>query len=531
VVALALLLAAGAAALVAVGTLPPGPGLYGDDAGYLGAAQSLARTGALRVPFATYTSADSTAPLAQWPPGMSLLVALPVRLGLEPVPAGRLIVIASAATTILLVVLIVGSAAGAAWGALAALAVAVTSSIVATHLMILSEPPFIALAMLTLALLVHAPDRPLPAGLVAGVAVLVRYAGLGLVGGVALWQLLQPGPISRRLRRAAIGAAPGIAAYGIWSAIVRRSGTAVRLLHPDQRPAASIRRFIGATEAWLAPGLFGESHRTMLVRVGIKGVVATAIVALLVSLGVSRARGRRVVPGADASVADDPSGDAGKVALAAAILAAGVGGLILVARLLESSVTLYDRMLSPVHALLDVALVAALAAWWTAERRADWSRALAVGTLVLWAGASASISAQVIYEARTVGLEHAAVDVRRSPLWTWVRDSGGGRPLYSNDFADVYLQTGRPSHFLPWIVTDDSVHALCAALARRPGLVVWVTAYVADELLYPELAPLAMTPTRLPRLVPLREVARFPDGVIWTPDSALSRDPRCVGHT
>ena len=60
-VALAIAAGTAAAALVGWGTRYPGPGLYGDAAGYLSAAESIARGAALRVSFAPTTA--PTAPL------------------------------------------------------------------------------------------------------------------------------------------------------------------------------------------------------------------------------------------------------------------------------------------------------------------------------------------------------------------------------------------------------------------------------------------------------------------------------------
>ena len=87
----ALLLGAAAFVLVLAVTDPPGPGLDPDALAYMGAAQSLADHLEYRIPSAAWTSADSTAPLAHFPPGYSSLLAVPVRLGMAPVQAARLV--------------------------------------------------------------------------------------------------------------------------------------------------------------------------------------------------------------------------------------------------------------------------------------------------------------------------------------------------------------------------------------------------------------------------------------------------------
>jgi hypothetical protein len=183
-------------------------------------------------------------------------------------------------------------------------------------------------------------------------------------------------------------------------------------------------------------------------------------------------------------------------------------------------------MLAPVHALLAVALIAALAAWWNG---ATGTARRAAGALVgAWLLVSAGTSVRLIREARTQGLDHTRFDGSISPVWRWVRDSAAGRALYTNDPAEVYFQTGRPSRSLPWVMTADSVRAVCGALAQRPGVIVWMVGYTAEGLVYPELVDVAVTPQRLERAVPLHAVARFPDAVVWAPDSSLAGDPRCA---
>jgi hypothetical protein len=483
--------------LVAIGTRPPGPGLYGDDFGYLGAAESLAHRGTLRVPNAPYASPDSTSPLAQWPPGFPLVLAAPIASGLSAIQAGRLVVILSAALSAALIVLIVGGASTPAWGVLAVLAVGCTTSVVGTHLEILSEPPFITLALLTLALMVWEPDRP-AAAVTAGIAVLVRYVGLGLSAGVAAWAALRPGTLAARARRAVIAVIPGVVVYLAWSAHVRSSGEAVRTLHLEHDPFGAIRRFAGATFAWLAPE---EFHGSLVLKV----VLLALIVTLLIRVTAEPAR---------------------RVTRAASLLAFGLGALLITARLLESSVAFYDRMLSPVHVLLDIAIVAALAAWSTTKPSAT-ARAVAATAVCAWFAASGTASWHVIQEARTAGLDHAGPNIRQSPLWHWVRDSAPPGALYTNDPADVYFVTRRPSRSVPWVATDDSLRALCDAMRRRPGYLVWFNRYRAAGLVYEELLPYTTTPERLERTLPLRAVARFSDGEVWTIDPSSTGTSVC----
>ena len=78
----ATLLGAVAFALALIITDPVGPGLDPDALSYMGAAESVAAHGIYQIPAAKWSSADSTAPLAHFPPGYSTVLALPVRLGM-----------------------------------------------------------------------------------------------------------------------------------------------------------------------------------------------------------------------------------------------------------------------------------------------------------------------------------------------------------------------------------------------------------------------------------------------------------------
>ena len=192
----AALLGIAAFALVLVVTDPPGPGLDPDAMSYMGAAESLAAHGAYRIPAADWTSADSSSPLAHFPPGYSTALAVPVALGMAPPQAARLVDALAAAVTVVTLVLVVGSATTTLAGEALGGALIVTPAMATVHLSVLSEPLFLALLTLTLAAMVYAPDRPLRTGMAAALGAMVRYAGASLVGAVTLWS-------SRAARRCA----------------------------------------------------------------------------------------------------------------------------------------------------------------------------------------------------------------------------------------------------------------------------------------------------------------------------------------
>src|SRR5262249_15375481 len=151
---------------------------------------------------------------SQWPPGFPTLIAGPMALGTNAVTGARLVVAASAAVTVLLTMLLVGSTFGFIWGLVATATVALTASIVAVHLDALSEPPFIAVLVATLWLMISRPERPTAYGITAALALLLRYVGLGVVVACGVWAALQPATSRAvRVKRGVLAVLPGVIAW------------------------------------------------------------------------------------------------------------------------------------------------------------------------------------------------------------------------------------------------------------------------------------------------------------------------------
>ncbi|HZS57734.1 MAG TPA: hypothetical protein VFA43_00595 [Gemmatimonadaceae bacterium] len=482
--------------------VPPGPGLLGDAAGYLGSAESLVHHGNLRVPFAPYVSADSTSPLDHWPPGFPIAIAAPLRAGFSPITSARLVVATSAAITCAVIVLLLGSNAGLAWGLAAAGAVGITASVVSVHLDVVSEPPFITAVVATLALMAMRPNRPVLYGLTAAVSLLMRYLGLAIVSAAAFWALMQPASSTwERIRRAVLAALPGIIVWVAWTLFMRAHGTEARQVHIDPTPLDSARQLVGATLSWLAPDTVGSGLTNFrALRIMLKAALTFGVIYVL-------ARQWRGEPNATR-----------RTIWASLLLVAALLGMLAAADYFNRASTFYDRVFSPVHALLDLAIVAALALWWRTTRR----HAIAIAAVVAWVVASGKATADVVHVGRTVGFYHSTRENVDAPLWRWVRDSTPTRPeaLFTNDNADVYFMSHRPSRGLPLVFDADTARALAAALGRQPALIVWSAGYT-ESVLFPELLPQATTVQKLEATLPLRRIAVFPQGIVWKYDPAL----------
>ena len=514
--ALALASAAATVALVWDGTQYPGPGLYGDGAGYLGAAESFAEHGTLRIPFANYDSADSTSVLSQWPPAFSIALSVPLRAGADPMTAIRLVQAIAGACTIGLTVVLVGAVTAPAWGAVAAVVLLATDSITGVHLNAVSEPLYILCLAIALWGMVRDPDRPLTYGLAAAASALVRYLGTAAILGAGVWAMLQPGSTRMRAQRTAVAVLPGLVVATAWRTYFRWAGGIARPLHADHQVGAALRQLLGATAAWLAPwdlGGAGSSRMAHGAQAGFKLVFGVAIVALLageVRAAIAARRGE-TLHGGVAGEGGDASG--ARLVAACVLLTACHLAALMVARLLYSDVAFYDRVLAPVHYLLAVGVIVLVASRWRAV--SPPLRAGLAALVVVWLVGAATATTRLVRTATTTGLDHANTGERQGATISWLRANGPGVPIYTNEPAKIFYHLGRDSRSLPWILDADTVRALERALRARPGMVVWFTGGTAASYVAPDLLPRASTPAKLEGALPLSVVSRGNDGVVW----------------
>jgi hypothetical protein len=490
---LAVLFGAVACLAVVQITEPPGPGIDPDSQSYLGAAESLVRHGTLRVPFADWSSPDSTSPLAHFPPGFSLAIAAPVALGASPVQGARAIEAVAAFFTVGGAVWLVAAVAGAGAGALGGLVLLASPSLAFDHWQILSEPLFLALLVATLGLMVFSA-RPWAYGLTAAAAALVRYAGAALMGAAVLWAFGRSGDLRARLRRAALAAAPGLVLHGAW--LVRQGLEGARTvagydLGGVLGPAMAQ---LGVTlDAWLAP---------LVPSLWVQSPLALAAAAAAIGL-MHRTAATRLVPRAGVAPRQGP---ARRFLQAAVLLATCYAAVVLCSRLLVyENIPFDERLLSPFILLTELAVVAALG-----ERWPEWSgrsRAVAACVVLLWVGASAWATVSAVGNARDGGWGYASDEWRGSPLTRWLRTDGRSVAVYSNNPATEYALTHRPSRSIPEDLNPDSLAAFARVLRERPAVLV----RFSFDLLR------SASPDSIAKRLGLREIATFPDGAVWGP--------------
>jgi hypothetical protein len=479
-----------------------GPGLDPDSMSYMHAASTLVEGHGLRDINRDWWSADSTMPLAHWPPGYPVAIATAERAGLGAAQGARLISALAALVTIATIVWLVADFAGTGAGVIAGLLVMVTPAVVQVHESVLSEPLFIALLSLTLAAMVRAVDKPIVSGVLAGVASIVRYAGLSLVGGVVLWQFARAGTIRQRITRAAIAALPAIVIQGAW--VLRTMHSAgkgsIRQISIYGQLLPTLHEGWSTISAWLVPGM-GE----------LLGIFVALGVVALIAFAIWESRPLRARMSAG---------------VAAALLTVCYLSLVLAARLVaDASIPLDDRIMAPLFVLLEVAVVVTVAPAWRQWPAAG--KALVAVLVAMWWGAAIRVSVDSARYAMETGNDFAEDCWSASPLAAWVRANGAGHALYTNGTEALYFHAKRLSRELPDEVDPATVRALADTLARRHALVAQF-----DE----SCGALNASDSVIARL-PLREIASMPTGRVLEiiPDSlrvaAVGARPATVADT
>ena len=484
---LSLIAGASAFVLALAITTPAGPGFDPDGMSYLFAATSLAHRGALLDVRDHWLSADSTRVFTRWPPAFPIAIAGPVWAGVAPVPSARLVMALAAALTFAVLAFSVSGGVGVRATIAFLVLLAVTPPIVIVHESVLSEPMFLAALAVTLACMARERAAPLASGAAAAIASLVRYAGLGAVGAVVLWEFARRGSARERVTRAALAAAPAVLLNAWWWTRAAHAGgkSAVRVfkVYGELGPTLSEGGITAA--GWLAPGV-GVPWGGWL------ALVVAIAAAALIGAGVRRAARE--------------SAESTRLIRAAALLAAGYCGLVLAARVIaDPDIPLDERLLAP--AILCITVVAALAiAWWW--RGASGRARAAVGTaLAAWGLASLWVTVESVQYALETGNDYADRCWADSPVTQWVRAHGAGHALVSNASVALFFQAGRLARDVPEEdIPADSARLFVDTLAARHAYVV----------LYDRTcAPTIDQPDSLMTQLGLQLVERLPTGTVW----------------
>jgi 4-amino-4-deoxy-L-arabinose transferase-like glycosyltransferase len=267
---------------------PKGMGMVNDSVSYINGARGLAAgTG-----FAQIKGNGNLKPIAHFPPMFSVLLAAFQWIGMDAIPAARIINAVLFALNIILVGLLIRRISGSdgfAW--IGAGLFALSDSLITVHAYILSEPLFLFLSFLCLICLIQFFESAgslkrrviwlAVAGLVAALSYLTRYVGGALLGAAVLALLLYSPTWKQRGQRIGIFLAasiPLIAAWSVRNWVLTGSATNRQMgWHP-----ISVSKLLEGSEnfwAFVLPQRFDLYHRFP------PAVWAVLLALLLVGLG------------------------------------------------------------------------------------------------------------------------------------------------------------------------------------------------------------------------------------------------------
>jgi Dolichyl-phosphate-mannose-protein mannosyltransferase len=487
-----LALGVAAFAMVIAITSGAGPGLDPDAMGYIGAATSVAHNGTFRVPSSLWDAPDSTSALTDWPPGFSVAMAIPQKLGVPRMTSARIVNATAAFITASLLFILLESAVGAGVAVVGVLAILVTPSFVGVHSSVLSEPLFLASLVLTLLGMTRRPKRPFVTGIPAAMAAIVRYAGVCAPMAVVLWFFfVDRKPMRQRFSDAMKAAVVPAIVVGAW--VIRSA----RVPDPQESAPiglyggfeATIRQTAGTLVDWLAPVIAGSVGRAVL------GIMVAVGIAVVVA---------RAVRGLKTPTMNPRDAQAVELLKATTVLLGCYVTVLLSARVLIGDAIPFDfRLLSPIILLLEIVIAVSVTVF--LRDAAKSARIASLAVFSLWFAGSVFISGQNAFEAVTDGFDFASSDWTDSPTLAWVQSRSAGWTLFTNWPAAVYFRTSRIARDVPQSLETGDLNEFRGILDRQHGAFVGFT---LDNEDYPPSDSIA-------HAMGLVELARFSDGAVW----------------
>lgn len=484
-VAAALVLAAVLTALVPL-VGPHGAGLTPDSATYGAAARSLSQGHG-------YLDLDGISPMLDFPPTYPALLALGLLGGLSVASAGAVVGLGCAvALGWVMLAWARRLGLGHVASTIVALVVALLPPIVESSTATLSEPPFILLTSavgLTLTALFSQPWRRRRVLVLVGllqVACLTRYLGVALVAGVALVVALHgDAPLRRRLVRAVVVAAAGVAPLGLW--FVRNTLVSG---HPTADDYGATRSTV---VSHLSDDLIGIGGWFVGQAAATGTTIMVAVALLSVPLGWVVVRARR---------------SANPAVGAVSVVFGSYFALVLLGQSLIGLDT-DDRFMRPLAPALVALSACALAA--LTQRRRLTGSLVAVVLLIIVGTTAGQALVQQRGEAPSGLADYNAAHWQHSALLATLRQSPARNIIVSNDSYAVSLLTGQRVEQSPATVYDNSTQTtgdldqFVNDVRDAPRTLVWF-----DHPDVGQLQPLS----NLSRRVCLRQIAHLADGLM-----------------
>jgi hypothetical protein len=473
-----------------------GVGTSPDSVAYLGAARNLADGKGLTIPFGD----ELDAPLTQFPPFYSVLLAVPGLVGIDPLAsAGAIQLLLFIGNAALVFIVIRRASAGSTWAPLAGLLVLVLSpSFLLVHQMGWSEGLFILLVLLAI-LSISAylqTDRTallLAGSAAAGLAALTRFVGAAYIAALVITILLfARGSFFRRAVRGLWFGLLSCLPLGLW--LVQRllsageSTTRQWAFHP-----AGVQHFhevVNTLVSWL------------LIPADVPGTIKIGL--LLLGLAAWAVLLHRQIT----TPAFSPRNTPVLGALVISILAYGLF-LWFSLTFLDANIPLDERILSPVLVSVLIVTMGLLGQHIQTHSRAFYGLAV---LLLVFAAAAGWHNLQWSRTLYFTGGGFNSPQMRDTAMVDEIQAQAEDAVIYSNAPEAVYLQTGKPALRLPRkvaLMSQQTNQGFEAEMARvkenllaQKGIIVyyaWVkgkaTAAKEDLLAIGPFSVLVQTPT------------------------------------
>ena len=475
-----------------------GVGLYGDSVDYVAAARSILAGQGVK----TLDGQGGVYPMAQFPPGYPLLLAGASVIGrADPVDAARPL------NGLLLFGTVALAGAGAWRATRSGLAATIAAGLTATGVPVLSmaarlysEAAFLVLSLLALLLLAEALNGrrqwAVAAGLAAGTAVAVRYAGVGLVGVGVVVLLLHHGSRHAETRNTILSRLWSAAIF-LAVALLPAVAWATRNVLMAGKPTSRVLRFHPPPWDRLADGaatVLGWLPLDWWRREWIGNLFGLTVFLLLMRYGSRRKPPVSVAP-TDSPDAPAPSAVSGTRGVMSAWLLGYPLFLLASLAFFDANVPLNDRILCPLYA--PAAVLGASFCVWPAEKLRAGGRAavaawfvgtlLGVNLLTAWHWSAAT---------QERGMGYARPRWERSQTIRALSALPPDFCVYTDGYDAVYLLTGRRVRQLPKTGHrsageanpryDAEVNAMADALRKTGGWIVLFDHIDRDDFLMTE---------------------------------------------
>ncbi len=413
---------------------PRGIGIQHDSVFYLTAANNLISGRGL----SWIGDGGVVKPLIHFPPLYPLALSSLIALGLTAETAARLMAAILFGANIALSGLLVASITRhTTIGILASLLALITPAMLETHLIALSEPPFIFISLAFIAYLTRHLTKPtwhtlLLVAILASAGALTRYAGMALLatGGFCLL-FLQRRSLRARLRDLALFSLAALLPILLW---LYRNFTLTGSLtnrtfrfHPPGK--GLLKALLEVVPAWIIP-----TDLPLPLTIALIFALALGIGYLL------QQRLRSPAPARDAR---------------RTLLVVLIAFQVVYLSLLIFSITFFDaatpldnRTLLPFLITLLI-LVVGLGWRFAAEGKGRLARLLLLGLLTLFVWNSWMLSSALLQRSREKGIGFASQQWRASETLAWVSRLPEGALIYTNERLALTYLSGRPAFSIP----------------------------------------------------------------------------------